>query len=186
LLQRRSHIDFLGEPLSFKEAPEPTNIIWENRHLGFIQRTIRKFIVLCLVGLFLAGTVVIFFFLKKATINNLLKYPPSFDCSEIDSLFKTNQTLYQQAATFDKDPTLNYNGVGVYQCYCSSVGSSNSICSNYKSDLFGGTILTSLVSLLTVVINIILRTVNIKLINMIGYHTESGQTQAIMKAIFFS
>lgn len=81
---------------------------------------------------------------------------------------------------------MSYNGVGVYQCYCSSVGGSDSICSSYKSDLLGGTALNTLVSLFTVIINIILRTVNIKLINMIGYHTESGQTQAIMKAIFFS
>lgn len=63
-MRKKSRVELLETPVSFKEAPEPTNIIWENRHRGFFARTFRKIVVLALVALFLAGTVVIFFFLK--------------------------------------------------------------------------------------------------------------------------
>lgn len=74
----------------------------------------------------------------------------------------------------DKTPTIEKRGAGIYQCYCANQGSSDDICDTYKNDFLGGTVLTTSVSLLTVIINIILRTVNIKLISKIGYHTESG------------
>jgi hypothetical protein len=28
---------FMEEPLAFEEAPEPTNIIWENRHISGVR-----------------------------------------------------------------------------------------------------------------------------------------------------
>jgi hypothetical protein len=52
--------------------------------------------------------------------------------------------------------------------------------------MFTGSLLSTAVSLLTVIINTILKTVNIKLIGLIGYDTKSGETQAVMKSVFFS
>ncbi|CDW90155.1 UNKNOWN [Stylonychia lemnae] len=183
--QLQSKLDFLGQPLAFTEATEPTNIIWENRYLNDVQRFMRKLIVAVLVGIFLALTVFIFFLLKKATIDNQQKYPPSKDCDQIRTLFKDINVLAQVAAT-DKDPTLDKRGTGVYQCYCANKGKDSDLCDQYRKDMLLGTFLSTLVSLLTVIINIILRTINIKLISLIGYTTESGQTQAVMKSVFFS
>lgn len=69
-MKKKSDVEFLEYPLSFKEATEPTNIIWENRRLGLMSRTTRKIIVLMLVTLFLAGAVIVFFLLKRETIIN--------------------------------------------------------------------------------------------------------------------
>lgn len=81
---------------------------------------------------------------------------------------------------------MEQRGAGIYQCYCQYENPGADICKDYKYDLLKGTGLSTAVSLLTVVINIILRTINIKLIQLIGYHTESEQTQVIMKSIFFT
>jgi len=53
-------------------------------------------------------------------------------------------------------------------------------------DLSGGTLLTSAVSYSIVIVNIILRTINIMFISKIGYHTESEQIKAVMTAVFIS
>ena len=42
------------------------------------------------------------------------------------------------------------------------------------------------ISFSVVIINLILRTINMKLIALIGYHTESEQTKATMTAVFLS
>lgn len=126
-----------------------------------------------LVGCFLAVTVFIFFLLKKTTITNQQKYPPSRDCDQILGFFTDDSTFYSVAEA-DKDSTMDSRGAGIYQCYCAKKNPSADICSTYKYDFITGTGLTTAVSLLTVIINIILRTVNIKLISLIGYHTESG------------
>jgi len=79
-----------------------------------------------------------------------------------------------EVAAADKGPTLDKRGAGVYQCYCANKGKDSDLCADYRNDFLLGTFLSTLVSLLTVIINIILRTINIKLISMIGYTTESG------------
>mmetsp|Transcript_15075 Transcript_15075/g.14642 ORF Transcript_15075/g.14642 Transcript_15075/m.14642 type:complete len:102 (-) Transcript_15075:1083-1388(-) len=60
------------------------------------------------------------------------------------------------------------------------------ICYDYTKDNLWSSFLSTLVSLSVSVINIILRTVNIILISIIGYHTESNQTKAVMAAVFIS
>lgn len=77
-------------------------------------------------------------------------------------------------------------------CYCKGtvtsffISDESDTCYQYSSDLNGGTLLTSVVSYSIVIVNIILRTINIKFINMIGYHTESEQIKAVMTAVFIS
>jgi len=123
--------------------------------------------------------------------------------------------LYKGVAALDQSPTQNYNGTGFYQCYCAlyigeygqwDVMSSDNdtsvtlddilledsalqnanICYDYTKDNLWSSFLSTLVSLSVSVINIILRTVNIILISIIGYHTESNQTKAVMAAVFIS
>jgi hypothetical protein len=60
----------MNAPLYFREAPEPTNIIWENRHIGGIRQLIRKVLVAILVFLVLVMALVIFYLLKKTVIEN--------------------------------------------------------------------------------------------------------------------
>jgi hypothetical protein len=103
-----------------------------------------------------------------------------------------NDTNFIAVAYLDKDSTLSYNGTGLYYCYCSLYLKSNSLftvlydgdttngqidtnfCFQYAHDNLKGSALSTLVSLSVSVINIVLRTINMFLISLIGYHTESN------------
>ena len=108
---------FLGEPLCFWEAPEPTNIIWENRDKTFSQQAQRKGIVITVIFLLLLLAFMAFFFLKKQTVANSKIYPATVDCPSIDAMFP-NSTIYQYFANIDSEPTSEEKGTGIYQCYC--------------------------------------------------------------------
>ena len=57
---------------------------------------------------------------------------------------------------------------------------------NYNKDQLVGMGLSKIVSFSIVIVNFVLRTVNMILIKYIGHHTESQQTTAIMTSIFVS
>lgn len=60
------------------------------------------------------------------------------------------------------------------------------ICFKYQTDQAKGYTLTNFVTVLVTVINIVIRTINIKLINIIGYPTVSKQVSLIMTSIFWA
>ena len=66
--KRRSKCDILGKPMVFKEAPEPTNIIWENRHIKSNVVACRCMGVFFFIFLTLFGASALFFFMKKFVI----------------------------------------------------------------------------------------------------------------------
>lgn len=116
--------EFMEEPLAFEEAPEPTNIIWENRHISGKNQFVRKVLVAISVLLFLILALVIFSLLKRTVLQNQLQYPPTTDCQMISGMFNVPEPLdyqpYQAAAYADMNNTLNQIGVGLYYCYCKS------------------------------------------------------------------
>ena len=78
-------------------------------------------------------------------------------------------------------------------CYCQHHGNAKqdlsdpeALCYQYFYDNALGFFLTNMVSVLISFINIVIRTVNIALIDKIGYHTQSEATSAIMTSIFIS
>lgn len=83
---------FMGEPLAMQEAPEPTNIIWENRDKTFTTQLKRKAIVVLVVIALLLGAFVGFYILKRQTVDNYLKYPPTTDCDAILKMFAKDFT----------------------------------------------------------------------------------------------
>lgn len=80
-------LPLLGEEMRMNEAPEPSNIIWEN--LDVSQRTHRQ--KECCVGIvitiFIILTLVLFSVLKGVAGINNLKYPPRIDCKSINGQF---------------------------------------------------------------------------------------------------
>lgn len=50
-LQATENITLLGESAIITPAPEPTNIIWENREVGFTSRLLRGIGILFVLGL---------------------------------------------------------------------------------------------------------------------------------------
>ena len=110
----KSTVRFMGTYLYFNEATEPTNIIWENRGQGGVRQLMKKIGVALLIGLFLFGCMIIFYFLKRTTITNQKRYPPQTNCQLIDNQFSVSDLDYETFASVDKDPTLQERGVGVY------------------------------------------------------------------------
>lgn len=96
-------------------------------------------------------------------------------------------------AKIDRTLIMDYGtGTGVYQCYCQGrkaeegtfALNGDKTCGSYFDDFMGGQALSQVVSISIIVINIILKIIMLILIKWIGYHTESGQTSAIMSSIF--
>ena len=88
---------------------------------------------------------------------------------------------------------MNKQGVGQYMCYCKHWGNrakdladEGSLCHMYFKDEAWGIILTNSVTFLISVINMLIRTVNVRLIDKIGFHTWSQTTSAVMTSIFIS
>lgn len=109
--------EYMGTPLAFTEAPEPTNIIWEHRHIGGMRQFIRKVLVAIMVFIVLLLALVMFYGLKLTIIKNQKKYPSSTNCIQLDNLF-TNEKEYEvdlvwqnpkylASAKYDKKPTID-------------------------------------------------------------------------------
>lgn len=77
----------LGEDLRCNEAPDPSNIIWQNRHVTRKQQNIRKFFVFIGVVIMLGCSFALFTWFKNIATNNQQKYPPTTDCTNIGNMF---------------------------------------------------------------------------------------------------
>jgi len=60
------------------------------------------------------------------------------------------------------------------------------LCYDYWLDQGVGLILNNIVAVLISIVNIIIRKVNMTLIDVIGYNTETEKVQMIMKSIFWT
>lgn len=134
----------------------------------------------------------LFTFLKSTAGKNKTKYPSSVNCNLMNSQFtKEEMRAY---AVLDKDATLKQHGAGFYQCYCKANSSPKDIgsdrdenfCDDYQIDIQTGLLLTTVVTVLVSIFNIIIRTVNMNLIDRIGYDTHSERYSAIMTSIFIA
>ena len=73
-------LPLLGENMHMNEAPEPSNVIWENLDVSKNTHRKRKIIVAIVIAIFIILTLILFSYLKGfAGINNL-KYPPEIKC----------------------------------------------------------------------------------------------------------
>lgn len=61
-------LTFLGEPCYLKEAVEPTNIIWENRHWTTSDYVKRSFIAFFLIFVLLMISFIMIYYSKLASI----------------------------------------------------------------------------------------------------------------------
>jgi len=176
------------------EAPEPSNILWENLHVTPRQQTCRKLLVSAAILVLLFGMFVLFTFLQLIAVKNANRYPASTDCTTVSAMFTDNAT-FEQYARIDEPYTVKQQGTGVYQCFCLNTFSYTQFfsyqegvdtCYTYARQLVGGTLLSNTVAYSIVIANIIIREINIVMIKMSGNHTESGQIQEIFLAIFIA
>lgn len=185
----------LGNDIVCSSASEPSEIIWENRHVTLNERRRNKIIVFILSGLFLVGMFFLFIWMKAIEVTNMFRYPATMNCDSIQSIFADQEDLYAEYASLDKDYTLDKQGTGIYQCYCSAQGYADlasagledgNICHSYFIQFGGGYALSELVTVVITVVNIIIRTLVIAMITRVGYWTQTGEIAAIMTTIFIA
>jgi hypothetical protein len=85
------------------------------------------------------GIALIIFSWAKVKVTNIqAKYPPTFDCTDVDGQFASQPDLYKTYAEIDKPYTDEGQGTGVYLCYCKKnfpggvYFSKDELCDNYQ------------------------------------------------------
>lgn len=108
----------LGNEIICESAAEPTEIIWENRHMTEHEQRCRKIGVFFMTVLFLVGMFILFTWMKAVEIGNMFRYPATMNCESIASIFEYQADLYPYYANIDQNYTIEKQGTGIYQCYC--------------------------------------------------------------------
>mmetsp|Transcript_21614 Transcript_21614/g.20740 ORF Transcript_21614/g.20740 Transcript_21614/m.20740 type:complete len:107 (+) Transcript_21614:1495-1815(+) len=104
--------------MHFVEAQEPTNIIWENRHLTKAQRLQRSFKawVIIIILVFLSFTLI--YYIQYFALKLTNKYPEA-DCGAIKNSYGDEFYYYAYQEYVDyADPEQEYFLTGSLQCYC--------------------------------------------------------------------
>jgi len=80
-------LELLNKPIITSQAPEPSEILWHNRHVTVNQQNWRKVGVFIAVLIFLALMFALFTWMKSKAIQNMFRYPSTTNCDSIKSIF---------------------------------------------------------------------------------------------------
>ena len=69
------------------EAPEPSNIIWENLEIESDYSRSCEIIVYFVIFIILLMIFIFYCWLQGVVVSNQKKYPRDFECAAVDSLF---------------------------------------------------------------------------------------------------
>lgn len=84
----------LGNEIICTSAAEPTEIIWENRHVTEKQQRCHKIIVFFMSFLFLLGMFFLFIWMKSIEVTNMFRYPATMNCESIVGIFSGQEDLF--------------------------------------------------------------------------------------------
>ena len=76
----------LGEDIQVKDASEPTDIIWENRHIQQRTRHIRRLIVWIIVCFMLSCSAATIYYMTKLSIGAKERYPV-VNCKDTEEFY---------------------------------------------------------------------------------------------------
>ena len=125
--------NFEGSPIELKQAAEPTDIIWENRHIRKSERNWRWCSILIVMALLTFGVFTIMVYLvKQKLIVQFIKDPPGVDCVVVTSSYKTD--LMQMAYQESKMWTVVDNSSNKINQMTSRHGALKCFCDNKKSN----------------------------------------------------
>lgn len=189
--REKKNLTLFGVPIQCKEAPEPSNIKWENQHFTIQQQNNKKLKVILILFVFLCCALVLFTKIKQKVSEVNSRFPPSTDCGMYENY--AEQEL-MKLALLDKASTMQGEGLGMMQCYCEENsnlvdGLTNSIdkehfCYEYVHDQIFTVGLSLSISLVVVLVNLFLRTAGAYLISKIGLNLNDEMVTNIMTLIF--
>ena len=195
----RSAIEMLGIPFECKEAPEPSNIIWENLQDSPKRMNQRKALVFVLLIVALGLIFTLLAFLKKNVVQLTKKYPEALNCNRLN-IASEDHDIFEDFAKRDKPATDKFQGLGYFYCFCKKHSSrfelmketlnkrkeEQSFCYDYQFDKANLMAINIIVVSLIAAFNWVLKKLNFYLIKIIGFSYESEEIMQIMTFVFYS
>ena len=91
----KGKITLAGKRSKVQEAPEPTNVIWENRDFQKEARWLKLLLVITAVCVVLFLTFMVTVYAKNTTNELVGKYDDSINCKELKNMYdsKTEEKL---------------------------------------------------------------------------------------------
>ena len=193
---------WLGDhEIEIQAASEPSDIIWENRHFSPMDRKKKECLVWTILTIMLLISFVVITICELYSQSLLQLYPPMLhtDCELLSGyddpdmfLASTIFEYKSNTAMAEKDLDVSYGGY--VQCFCDDRAlegdlpdkkyDGEKVCQAYIESLFPTLLFTNGISYAIIAINIILRTITVKLITWIGYDTYSEQMTRIINGVF--
>ena len=111
-----------GHTIEIQEASEPSDIIWENRHIEPRTRTVREVVVTLVIGLALLLSFAVVFAGRKAQANVYAKYPVPASCAPFYDNYGAALEGFA-VMDYDANKSLEEAGqapsyAGYLQCFC--------------------------------------------------------------------
>ncbi len=197
-----------GEPLYFKPAPEPSNILWENQWFPAPEKLKKNLITLFTIAFILIVQMSFMFYMNKMSASYQAKYP-IVDCNDVRDLYgeKLERFAVLQWSDSEKYDEVTKTSNAAYMCQCEKMQREKGFFSAASTELtttldgkeIKGTICADLlkdkvviqalkvsISLAIVIFNFILRNTIISLVRWVGKKTWSKQMNTILRYIFIS
>lgn len=131
---KKMQIKFLGKQINIKEATEPTDIIWENRHYRKMNRRCRWMCARFFMIIFaLIGFLLIIILLKNKLAVQYVTDPPGIACDNVKNFYGDNyaQVAYREQLEWEKykdEDGYDLDRVttrrGALLCFCKEIESS--------------------------------------------------------------
>ena len=185
--------------IEIQPASEPTDIIWENRHFSRLQRLRKEIEASIAMFLMLAVSFSLIFICSQYSTKLLLRYP-AVNCAQItamvDSDLQEQAILEWRTNASLKEKGIDVSYSGYVQCFCDEQSAKGAlstatygsqdipVCQDYIRYKTTSLMASTAVTVIIVVINLIIKTTTIALIQRIGYDTHSEQVTKIVNAVF--
>jgi hypothetical protein len=85
-LALKTEAKLVGEPMQFKRASEPTDIIWENRVYTITDYFFRQLLAYTIIGILLFGSFAFIYKVARTSATIAQEFPVR-DCSQISSMY---------------------------------------------------------------------------------------------------
>lgn len=187
-----------GQPFKFKQASEPTDIIWENRHFTNWQIYMREAVGYGLVFILLIASFYFIYWLASYQIE-VAKVFPTVDCDVISKTYGDQLEYYAFADYSYIHANPKEKSSGTLQCYCTEqyeeFGTSaydmmygpdqdTPMCMDYLKLMIKVVTYSESLKYVLTIFNYILRTVVIMVVTWIGYSTNTAQLERITTVTF--
>lgn len=195
-----------------KPASEPTDIIWENRHITIFEKFQRSIIVTVLCGVLLLISFFLIFSAQKNAMALKNKYPKQ-NCKDFTKEYEHRENIWEKEAIMEfmvNEEIEENEGVALYtgpmQCFCKQKkkeGKKNNaiyvlkdaagktqfagqICDDYFHDVVKSKLYGLSITFIIIAINTVLKIAIVNLVSWIGIDTISQLMGTIAKVVFLA